>query len=102
MVKVVWFCRVLNCCHTGVFRFNWDFDYMFYVSGISLVRMGFVDFLLGAVKILVAAAVAVSAGFASIMLLSYGKTVVGVLLGAIAFVGGIYVVYERAQQGKRV
>lgn len=64
--------------------------------------MGFVDFLIGAVKILGAAVIAIVAGFSSVMMLSYGKTLVGVLLGVVAFVLGIFVVYERAQQGKRV
>lgn len=64
--------------------------------------MGFIDFLLGAVKILVVGAVVVVSGFAATMLLTQGKTLVGVLLGVIAFVGAIYVVYERGQQRKRI
>lgn len=64
--------------------------------------MGFVDFLLGAVKILVAGGIALLVGFAGAMMLTQGKMLIGGVLGAIALVAGIYVVYERGQQRKRI
>ena len=64
--------------------------------------MGFVDFLLGGLKILVVGAITLFAGIGASLFLSYGETLVGGILGVIAFVGGMYVVYERGQQRKRI
>lgn len=73
--------------------------------------MGFIDFLLGAIgdvlfgtildfllkslKILIA--ITICAGFGSMLLLTDGKTIGGAVLGTIAFVSGIYVIYKKKQ-----
>lgn len=64
--------------------------------------MSFLDFLAGAVKILVAGAVFLGAMFVGSTLMAGGQVILGVIALVLGFVSGIYVVYERRQQSKRV
>lgn len=64
--------------------------------------MGFVDFLLGAVKILIVGVVVLFSGFGATFLFIQGQALVGGILGLVAFVGAMYVAYERGQQRKRI
>lgn len=77
--------------------------------------MGFVDFLLGALgdflfgtiadfllesrRVLVA--IAICAGFGTILLLTYGKTISGAILGVVASVSGMYVIYGGEREDTR-
>lgn len=64
--------------------------------------MGFLEFLKGAVKILVAGAIALAGFFVSSSLMVGGRQLIGGVVLVIAFIAGLYVVYEREQQSKRV
>jgi len=64
--------------------------------------MGFLEFLGGAVKVLFGGVVFLGGITFGMLLLTYGYTIVGALSAIVGLIGGIYTVYERGQQRKRI
>ena len=56
--------------------------------------MGFLEFLTGAVKILIGGAVFLFAIFGGTMFVAYGHSVIGGILLVVGLVGGLYAQYE--------
>ena len=64
--------------------------------------MGFVDFLVGALKILSGYGFAIIALLVGSILMAQGEWGLGGVLYAVAFVSGLYAEYQRGQQPKRM
>ena len=55
--------------------------------------MSFVRFVMDAVKLIVVGFIALAAGIGTMNSLMFGKTLTAAILGVIAFISGLYVIY---------